>query len=753
MDVGIEVYPLTEQAGIQHNIRRNRMSITYREKDKSFVLQSKASTYILRITKDKYLEHVYYGGKIEKPVIKELIKNTARCSFHANPDEHGDFSLDTMRSEYPAYGNTDLRSPSYQIQLENGTRITDLSFQAFEMIKGKSKLKGLPSLTAEEEEADTLTIVLVDSLIGLKAELSYTVFSKEDAIVRSVRFVNEGTTSLKILRALSMSIDFDHFQYDMLSLSGSWARERQIVKRSLEPGAQSIESRRGASGHSENPFIALLSKDATESMGEVYGFNLVYSGNFLAFAEVDQYRTTRIAMGINPFDFSWLIKPQEEFITPEAVMVYSSHGLGEMSRTFHRLYRNNLMKSKYRNMERPIVINNWEATYFSFNEAKIKEIAKQASELGIEMMVLDDGWFGKRDKDDSSLGDWYIHKEKLPNGLKGLADSINSYGMQFGLWFEPEMVSPDSDLYREHPDWCLHVPDRYRSTARNQLILDFSREEVRQAILDMLTQILSSANITYVKWDMNRNMSEVGSATLDKERQMETAHRYLLGVYEVMDAITDRFPNILFESCSGGGGRFDPGILYYMPQNWTSDNTDALERIRIQYGTSLVYPVCAMTAHVSAVPNHQTGRSTPLEFRSSVAMSGNFGYELDITKLDNEEKQVIREQVKLYKSIRKLVQFGDLYRLQSPFGKKHSALLYVSEDKREAVLFLYRITNIANAPLYRIRLEGLDREYNYRVDQSDTVISGEQLLNYGINEPQELNLGDFNAKLMKLTAV
>jgi alpha-galactosidase len=727
------------------------MSISYQQNEKSFILQSKSSTYILRIMKDKYLEHVYYGGKIEKPNVAAICKSSMRASFCANPNEDEAFSLDTMPSEYPAYGNTDLRMPAYQIQLENGTRISDLSYQSYEIVKGKPNLKGLPSLSAGEE-AETLYITLLDELIGLKVILAYSIFENENVIARSAKLINEGSKNLRILRALSMSMDFDHFDYDLLSLSGSWARERHMVRRPLVHGTQSIESRRGASGHSENPFIALMGKSATENSGGVYGFSFVYSGNFIASAEVDQFGTTRIAMGINPFDFSWLLQPTEEFVTPEVIMVFSNKGLGEMSRTYHRIYRNNLMKSKFKNSERPILINNWEATYFDFNEDKIKEIAKQASELGIEMMVLDDGWFGKRDSDNCSLGDWYIDEKKLPNGLKSLTDAINSYGMKFGLWFEPEMVSPDSDLYRAHPDWCLHVPDRHRSLARKQLILDYSRADVRDAVIDMLSKVLGSAQISYVKWDMNRNMSEIGSALLDKEHQQETAHRYILGVYQVMDIITDRFPDILFESCSGGGGRFDPGILYYMPQNWTSDDTDAVERLKIQYGTSVVYPVCSMTAHVSAVPNHQTGRSTSLSFRHSVAMAGNFGYELDVTKFNEDEKWNIKEQVKIYKSVRKVVQYGDLYRLLNPFEGNDTSFLYVSEDKKEAVLFIYRVMNVPNAQLFRLCLEGLEPNTNYRIDNGDIIISGAQLMNYGFNEPRELNWGDFNGKMIQLRA-
>lgn len=727
------------------------MSITYIENDKGFVLQAKDATYILRIRKDKYLEHVYYGGKIEKPLISQLVKDKGRVSFSANPDEDGSFSLDTMRAEYPAYGNTDLRMPAYQVQLSNGMRITDLAYESYEIVKGKDKLKGLPSLTGDKEEVDTLYITLVDKLINLKVILSYSVFKNENVIARSAHFINQGNTSLTILRALSMGLDFDHYNFDMMSLSGSWARERHVVRRSIAHGAQSVESRRGASGHAENPFIALMDKDANENKGEVYGFSLVYSGNFLASVEVDQYDTSRVVMGINPFDFSWKLESGEDFVTPEVVMVYSHAGIGDMSRTYHRIYRNNLMKSKYKNVERPIIINNWEATYFNFTEEKIKEIAKRASELGMEMMVLDDGWFGKRDSDNSSLGDWYVYKDKLPNGLHSLVEAVKSYGMSFGLWFEPEMVSPDSDLYRAHPDWCLHVPDRHRSLGRSQLILDYSREDVREAIIKMLTDILSSADISYVKWDMNRNMSEIGSALLDSFRQQETAHRYMLGVYEVMDIITDRFPDVLFESCSGGGGRFDPGILYYMPQNWTSDDTDGVERLKIQHGTSIVYPSCSMTAHVSDVPNHQTGRITSMDFRHHVAMSGNFGYELDVTRFTDDERSYIKQQVALYKSIRRVIQFGDLYRLENPFEGNDSSLIYVSEDKKEAVLFLYRVLNIPNEAIRRIKLAGLNPSYDYEVGEK-TIISGEQLINYGINITDELSWGDYRSSMILLKA-
>lgn len=448
-------------------------------------------------------------------------------------------------------------------------------------------------------------------------------------------------------------------------------------------------------------------------------------------------------MGItyNPIDFTWLLEPGESFQTPEVVMVYSDKGLNGMSQTYHQLYRTRLARGVYRDRERPILINNWEATYFNFNEEKILRLAKTAAELGIELFVLDDGWFGKRDNDRSSLGDWFVNKQKLPNGLEGLAKNINQMGMQFGIWMEPEMVSVDSELYRKHPDWCLHVPNRPRSEGRNQLVLDYSRKEVCDYIIQAISNVLASAPISYVKWDMNRHMTEIGSAALPPERQRETVHRYMLGLYRVMEEITSRFPHILFESCSGGGGRFDPGMLYYMPQTWTSDNTDAVSRLKIQYGTSLVYPISAMGAHVSAVPNHQVHRITSLEMRGHVAMSGNFGYELDLTKLSEEEKAIVKQQVAFYKDIRRLVQFGTFYRILSPFEGNETAWMFVAEDKSEAFVAYFRVLAEANAPLSFLRLKGLDPNKDYEITGSGEVYGGDELMYVGLNVPERR--GDF----------
>ncbi|MDU2828022.1 MAG: alpha-galactosidase, partial [Clostridium perfringens] len=549
-------------------------------------------------------------------------------------------------------------------------------------------------------------------------------------------------------RVLSANVDFTTDEFDFIQLSGSWGRERHILRNSLRSGSQAIESRRGASSHAQNPFMALCSKDANEEYGDVYGFNLVYSGNFLANVEVDMYRNARAQIGINPFDFKWLIESKEEFQAPEVVLVYSSKGLNGMSQIYHNLYRKRLCRGNYRDKIRPILINNWEATYFDFNEVKIKEIAEEASKLGMELFVLDDGWFGNRNDDKSSLGDWFVNEDKLKGGLSKLAKDINNMGLKFGLWFEPEMISPISKLYEKHPNWCIHIPGRTRSQARSQLILDLSRKEVCDYIIESISKILESSNISYVKWDMNRNMTEVGSLGLNSERQRETAHRYILGLYRVMEEITSRFPNVLFESCSGGGGRFDPGMLYYMPQTWTSDDTDAIERLKIQFGTSMVYPPISMGCHVSAVPNHQANRITSLQTRGVSAMAGNFGYELDITKLSEEEKEEIKEQISLYKEIRETVQFGTLYRLKSPFNSNEVAWMMISEDKNEIIVSYVRQWALVNESFSNLKLTALDKDSEYEIIGEDIVLSGDELMYIGLNIPELY--GDYVSKLWRL---
>jgi alpha-galactosidase len=721
------------------------MAIIYERDIKTFHLKTENTSYIIKVLETNHLSQLYWGKRINTNNLDYLLEKNLWGSFLTNTDNIGTFQLEATAQEYPTYGATDLRSPAIELQFEDGTTATDLRYDNFNIFKGKAHLKGLPATYVENDnEAETLEIHLTDKLKSVKVIITYTVFEEFDAITKSVKIINESNSKVNILRALSANVDFKDDDFDFIHLSGAWARERHIVRTGLRSGTQSVESRRGASSHGQNPFMALARKGSDEQNGEVYGFSLIYSGNFLANAEVDMYSKTRAQIGINPFDFKWLLEKGEEFQTPEAVLVYSSEGLRGMSHIYNNLYGKRLCRGQHRDKARPILINNWEATYFDFNETNIKEIAKEASNLGMELFVLDDGWFGKRDDDTTSLGDWFVNEEKIKGGLNKLSKEINEMGLKFGLWFEPEMVSPDSELYRKHSDWCIHVPGRNRSTAREQLILDLSRDEVCDYIIKTVSDVLESASISYVKWDMNRNMSEIGSLGLSPERQRETAHRYMLGLYKVLEEITSKFPGILFESCSGGGGRFDPGMLYYMPQTWTSDDTDAIERLKIQFGTSLVYPSAAMGCHVSAVPNHQVNRITPIETRGIVAMAGNFGYELDITKLSEEEKEVIKEQVKLYKEIRETVQFGDTFRLLSPFESNEVAWMNISKDKCEIVVSYvkqYAEPNKWNKPL---KLLGLEAEANYKIINEDMILGGDELMNIGLVIP-ELK-GEYAAK-------
>ncbi|MFJ7727459.1 alpha-galactosidase [Neobacillus sp. NPDC097160] len=712
------------------------MPIEWNEGDQVFHLYNSNISYLMQIVHGKYLAHLYWGRRVQvlQPISILTFKGRA---FSPTPEPADtQFSLDTLPQEYPAFGTGDFREPAYQLRTRDGSTITEFVYDSHEILKGKRPLKGLPSAYIEDEsEADTLIITMVDSMLGIGVNLNYTIYRDLDVITRSVSFEHLGSHAIELHKCMSMSVDFHESDWDWLHLQGTWARERHIERQPLHHGTQSISSARGASSHQHNPFVALLAKGANEEHGDVYGISLVYSGNFQASIEVDPLQTTRLSIGINPFDFIWLLKPGETFQTPEALMVYSSEGLGGMSRTFHKLLRTRVCRGIYRDKTRPILINNWEAAYFNFNEKKIKEIADAGENLGIELFVLDDGWFGYRNNDKSSLGDWVVNKEKLPNGLAGLADYMRKKNMKFGLWVEPEMVSPDSDLYRKHPDWCLHVPGRSRTLSRNQLVLDLSREEVCDFLLETLTNIFTSAPISYVKWDMNRNMTEVGSLGLPPERQKETAHRYMLGLYWILEKLTQRFPQILFESCSGGGGRFDPGMLFYMPQTWTSDDTDAVERLKIQYGTSIVYPAITMGAHVSDVPNHQVGRVTPLQMRCHVAMAANLGFELNVDKLSTDDKTVVREQITRYHQIKDIVLFGDQYRLLSPFEGMDTAWMYVTTNQEQAVVFYYKTLATPNPPFFHLKLRGLNPKMKYKVNNGERPFYGDELMKIGLSMP------------------
>ena len=710
--------------------------ITVNEKEQVFHLNNGRISYLLYVMESGQLGHLYFGKAL----------NPAGSYLHMVEKAHrpmttyineGDLytSYEHLRQEYPCYGTSDYRYPALEIQGRDGSRICKLEYQGYEIMKGKKPLEGLPATYTEETgEADTLELMMKDAWRGVAVIFSYTIFRDVDAVARSVRFVNSGKEELYINRAMSMSIDMPDADYESIQLSGSWSRERSVKVRKLETGITAVSSMRGNSSHQHNPFLALKRKNTTERSGEAYGFSLVYSGNFLAQAEVDNYQVLRVMLGINPFGFQWKLEPEETFVTPEAVMVYSQDGLNGMSQQFHQLYRERLARGYWRDRERPILINNWEATQFDYVEEDLLLFAVKAKECGIEMFVLDDGWFGTRSNDKSGLGDWRANPEKLPDGIEGLSQKMEALGMQFGLWFEPEMVNKDSDFFRAHPDYIIQTPGRSTSHGRNQFVLDFSRREVVDAIYEQMYAILSKSKISYIKWDMNRSISECYSAAYPPERQGEIFHRYILGVYDLHERLLQAFPELLIELCSSGGGRFDPGMLYYAPQGWVSDDSDAIERLKIQYGTSFCYPLSCMGAHVSACPNDQVGRNTPIETRGNVAFTGAFGYELDLNKLDDEEIETVKEQVAFYKENRTLIAKGTFYRLLSPFEGNFAAWETVQPDGMRALVTVTRILSETNGPYRRIPLCGLlpDTEYHIRGKYNSYDAYGDELMQYGL---------------------
>jgi len=721
------------------------LEVNYYEDSCLFELKNENISYIMSILENQQLGHLYFGKQINcSGLLKQSLQHRERgvqsCVFEGDIT----FSLEDTPRVYPEYGTTDYRHPAYQIKNKDGNTISHLVYKSHKIFDGKPNLMGLPATYVRDDtEAKTLEITLEDTYLSLETILKFTIFRDYDAITRSVEFRNHGD-ELTILNAQSTCIDFSDADYVMYHLDGAWARERHITKRKLVHGMQSIESTYGASSAFHNPFLALAREEATEVQGEVFGFNLIYSGSFLASVEVNAFDLTRVCMGINPFDFAWQLEKEGSFQTPEVVMVYSDSGFNEMSHTYHSLYRNNLARGEWKDQTTPIYLNNWEATYFNFNEEKLVALAKEARALGIEMLVLDDGWFGNRNDDTTSLGDWYENKEKLPNGLHGLAKKINSLGLSFGLWVEPEMVNKDSKLYHEHPEWVIQVPGQHMSHGRNQYVLDLSNPEVVDYLYLQLVSILSSANITYIKWDMNRTMTEIGSSYLKKENQKEATHRYILGLYNLLERLTTRFPKVLFESCASGGNRFDGGMLYYMPQAWTSDNTDAVERLNVQYGTSFVYPLRSMASYISPSPNHQQGRSTNIRMRAEVAYFGTFGFGLDITKLSDEEKEIAKEVIEEAKRNRRLIQYGDFYRLESPFQSNYVSWLCTNQSKTEVILGYYKILSKANPGSRRIKLRGLMEDKEYLCEETNEIYSGNQLMYFGFILPmEEVKEGDF----------
>lgn len=720
-------------------------------------MQGLHSSYVIQLYSHTLPLHLYWGPH-------QKLADTRQFSPSAEPgysikvkDRDTSYFIEEFGCEYGFAENGDYRVPAFGVRDSRGYPVTGPFELDVNIYRGKHKIPGLPSArTGSDEDIQTLELRMVDHPSGLLTVLSYTMFPEHDAVTRNVIFHNRGNAALRLEKAASVSMDMPNRDYELLYLHGAWARERQIIRRTLQPGTFSFGSTRGISSHQFSPSFALLEAETSEFRGDAYGYGLIYSGNFLAEIELNYGGNLRVNMGLNPDTFEWELEPGGSFYTPEAVMVYADDGLNGMSRRFHRFFQERIVPSRFAEMERPVLFNSWEASYFDFDESTLKELADTAVDLGIELFVLDDGWFEGRDSDRTSLGDWQADRRKLPGGLKSFGESLQHRGLKFGLWIEPEMISYASKLYHKHPDWILAIPDRPAAEGRNQLVLDLSRPDVCDFIIDTVNGLLNSAPISYVKWDMNRSLTNAAARHLSASRQREIYHRYVLGLYRVLDEITRLHPDVLFEGCAGGGGRFDPGILYYMPQYWTSDNTDAVSRVRIQYGTSLFFPPISMGAHVSAVPNHQTGRTTSLEMRGQVAMSGNLGYELDLSRLSADELDSVRDQVRFYKQYRSLIQFGRFLRLVSPFDSTDAAWMFIHPEIDDILVFWFRLYGEANRPvsgprLVRLRLAELDPFDYYRERERRIEYTGSELMNTGlILSPSRL---DYDSRLIILERI
>ncbi|MBO0452423.1 alpha-galactosidase [Candidatus Enterococcus murrayae] len=708
------------------------MPILFDSEKEIFHLSNSAISYVMGIEKEKYITHRYFGRTLPFYSGSNALLQIDR-GFATNPDKADRrFSLNSLLMETSTQGTGDHRISNYQIRRSNGTTVTNFVYHTHSIFTGKPSLKGLPSLRAAI--AETLEIVLIDEIQKLEMILSYTLFEEYPVITRSVRFVNHSEDTVFLENAGSMMIDFPRSDFDMVTLNGSHTNEANISRQSLHTGVQKIESTRGTSSPQHQPFLALVDAKTDEFQGEVYAFHLVYSGNFTAQVEVEQYGSSRVQIGIQPETFEWCLGPSEDFQTPEVVINYSTSGLNGMSQTFHHLYQNHLAPAPWQKQERSILLNTWEANYFDFHEADLLKQADLAKETGIELFVLDDGWFGQRNDDTTSLGDWFENQEKLPQGIVGLAEKIHRKGLTFGLWFEPEMISENSRLFEAHPEWALQVPDYPLTEGRRQFVLDLSQAAVQEYLIAVLSKYLSTGKIDYIKWDMNRHLTEVGSLAYPAEQQKEISHRYVLRLYQVLDTITKCFPNCLFENCSSGGGRFDPGMMYYMAQTWTSDNTDALCRSKIQYGYSLLYPPIMMGAHVSPVPNHQVGRKTSLHTRGLIAMSGNFGYELDLTSLANTERIEIMEQINFYKAHRRLLQFGKFYRLRS--ADEYFTSAWLIKNDTEAMIFYFNGLARPAVPVNYLKTRYLDDQAAYKNTETGEIVSGAELNDAGIAIPR-----------------
>lgn len=728
------------------------MAIKVTEQGRNFYLETLHSMYQIKADEYGVLKHIWFGSRTECDM--EYLLDYPDVGFSGNiyeAESKREYSLDTIPLEYSCKGIGDYRIPAAAITHPNGSDALDLRFDGYEIKKGKYGISGLPAVYADEDEAETLEIYLKDTSSDIRVILKYGILEKKDIITRSAVFCNMGDAPCKITKAFSLCLDIPHGDWDWVHFHGRHIMERLVERRKLFHGVQESSSSRGTSSHQQNPSVLLCSNDCTETSGECIGALLVYSGSFQTKIELTQLNQVRMLMGINSECFSWELKPNEQFSTPEVILSYSDSGMETLSHNFHNVIRNNICRGEYKQSERPVLINNWEATYFDFNEERLENIAKEASKLGVDMFVMDDGWFGKRDSDTSGLGDWFVNEEKLKGGLNTLVEKVKSYGMKFGIWFEPEMVSEDSELYRTHPEWAIQIPNRKPTRSRYQLVLDMTRQDVRDYLFKVISDVLSSADISYVKWDMNRSICDWYSAELPVENMGEMQHRYVLGLYELLDRLTSEFPHILFEGCSGGGGRFDAGILYYCPQIWCSDDTDAYERTKIQYGTSFFYPISTIGSHVSIVPNHQTGRITPFETRAVTAMSGSFGYELDLNTLSEEEKNAVVEQNKRFKKYGPLIHNGRYYRLSNPMTDKFAIWSFVSENSGEVLVHGMIFRTEPNMTRYSVKLRGLISDKKYVVDGDNTIYTGKALMEGGILLPKPW--GDFFPIELHLKAV
>ena len=724
--------------------------------DQIFHLSNEKVSYIFYLLKNKQLGHLYYGKSI-KNLTKEDIqyflnrdnKAAGTVKFYGDDNK---FTLADTLQEYPVFGTSDFKDGGLSVFEDNTPLYLDFQYEKYEIINGKKKISGFPSSYADENESQTLIVFMKDKSYDITLEQRYTIFKDSSIIVRNQIISNNGQRKITIKKSMSTVLDLPSSDYDFVHLSGAWLKERHIKKHNLCQGVVSISSLRGASSHHQNSFVALEHKDATLTSGDVYGFNLIYSGNFLAQAEVDEWDNTRVMLGVNPEYFSWTLGNEESFMTPEAVMCFSDNGMNGLSVEFSHFIQKHIVNRKCSSERRPIVFNNWEATYFDFNHDSLLELAGMAKELGMECFVIDDGWFGKRDHDKTSLGDWTVNEKKFPRGIKEFSKDINKLGLQLGIWFEPEMISPDSDLYKAHPDWAVHHECERYSVGRGQYVLDFSNPEVIDNIFNQMKKIILETDVKYIKWDLNRNITEAFSQYLKREEinQTEFFHRYVLGFYDLYERITSEFPHILIEGCAGGGGRYDLGVLYYSPQIWASDDSDAIERLKIQFGTATAYPISTLSNHVSIVPNHQVDRITSLDTRYNVASFGALGYELDLKKLTDVEKEAIKNQIKHYKKYRDLILNGEFHKLVSPFEKGGNDIVWgvVNAEESEALVGVYRILAEPNGKPYEyIKIPFLSEDKYYEID-GEYVLSGDAIKKIGIKKPYQFN--GVNAPMAKM---